>query len=139
MRIGVLALCLVATACSGDYEGELFDQVARPSEIEVVDELPEGHRIIGEVIEWDEGAVSTETLIDVANGCAPERRIIRRLKRAAAYSGGEAIINPECTYDTWEERGPEYDDPETFEEEYAVTCRSECIADVSRSWAVDDV
>jgi len=137
MRTGLFALCLLSVACSGDYEGEIYDQVAKPWEIETYDEVPEGHRIIGQVLESDEGTTSTETIFDIANGCVPERRMLRRLRRAAAYSGGEALIYPECSTSTWENRGPEYDDPETFEEEYAITCRIECVADVSRSWAVD--
>ena len=138
MRKGLLALGLVVVGCSGDYEGELFDQVVKPWEIEIYDEVPDDHRIIGEVVEEDEGQMSTDSLIDLALRCAPERRVMRRLKRAAAYSGGEALIAPECSYHTWERRGPEYDDPETLEEEYVVECRIECIADVSRSWAVDE-
>lgn len=123
--------------CTGDYDGEVFERVVSASNVEVRDRVPDGFRVIGDVYDFDESEVDGSRAIARTLWCQPDRRLLRRMKRAAARNGGELLIDFQCAHEQEEDLDPIHDDPETSRVETELYCFTECTALVARAWAHD--
>ena len=123
------SLVLFVAACATDYEGEKYPRVADADEIEIVDVMPTGYRVIGTVsssCDKDEND-EEEPLCSFA-------QVERRMRRKAAQNGGELLVEFRC-----ETRDSEY----TYWSEQAhgmvtsVATAYDCTAQVARAWEHD--
>ncbi len=126
-QIGFLA-ALLSAGCA-EYQGEVHPKVVRASEVRLVDTLPEGYRLIGDVVA-DETCTEggEEDLLEVivaAIECSHRSRLERRCRRLAARNGGELLLGFSCeveseSYDAWDGDGWSY-----TETEKTTTCSAE--------------
>ncbi|MEM6294648.1 MAG: hypothetical protein AAGA54_25460 [Myxococcota bacterium] len=125
----VLPCLLFATACSS-YEGEIYPQVAKTREVRMEQTMPAGYRSIG-VASGQASCCETSTFSEP--DCSPEHRALRRVRRAAARAGGEALVDVWChsevSRDEW------YDDEDGWT--YEVSVFTDCQAEVARAWSHD--
>lgn len=114
-RIWVLA-GLLSAGCA-EYQGEVHPKVVQAADVDLVERLPEGFRLIGEVLaeasceRGGEDGLAEKLATEIE--CAHRRRLERRCRRLAAKNGGELLVGFECTvefesFDAWDEEHGSY-------------------------------
>lgn len=106
-------------------------------DVEAVDEVPDGARIIGFVSDSEEGTIDGSRLVERALYCDVEDRLIRQMKRTASDQGGEFLVDVFCETEEEEDNSAIHDDPETSRVETSLYCWTYCEADVARRWIHD--
>lgn len=118
----------------GDYEGDSYPEVVDWREIRLVDEPPPGTRVIGVA----SGEASNTTTTSGSPTCSNlDTRATRRMKRAAAFEGGEFLVDVSCWTTAHPDMSSAYDDPDTSATEYCLHCRTSCDAEVARHFSHD--
>jgi len=133
----IIVGALFVGGCRSDYDGESFPPVVEADEVELVDAVPEGARVIGFVSDSEDNTLDGSSLVERALYCDVEDRLIRQMKRTVADEGGEFLVEIFCEATEDEDRSAIHDDPETSRVETSLYCETYCEADVARRWVHD--